>query len=196
MLAPMVILAALTLGIGLASVALLPVLDRIIMILAPGHGVSLGAPLATVLGRDLHLLLIMEGLLLAVGGLALVWLSRRAPGPTLVAPPTWDCGYAAPTSRMQYTGSSFADGWSGLLPGVSHQVKKVRGLFPRARTFRSEIHDLVGWGLVEPWFGRLGERLLRFHRLQRGFLSIYILYVLLTLLGVFLWLLLRARVLA
>ena len=195
MLTPMAILALLTLAIGLGSVWLLPVLDRIIAILAPGHGASLGVPLASVLGRDLKLLLIMEGLLLALAGLALAWLSRRAPRAG-VAPPTWDCGYAAPSARMQYTGSSFADGWSAMLPGVSHRVKEIRGLFPRTKTFHSDIHDLVGRGTVEPWFGHLAERLLRFRRLQPGFLAIYILYVLLTLLGVFLWLLLRARFLA
>ena len=193
MLAPMAILAALTLGIGLASVALLPVLDRIIAVLAPGSGAPLAVPLASILGRDLRLLLVMEGLLLALGGLALAWLSRQVPRNE--APPTWDCGYAAPTARMQYTGSSFADGWSGLLPGVRHRVKAIRGLFPRPKTFRSDLHDMVGEGWVEPWFGRLSERLLRFRRLQPGFLSVYILYVFLALLGTFLWLLLRGRVL-
>ena len=29
---------------------------------------------------------------------------------------TWDCGYAAPTARMQYSASSFAD----LLVGLTH----------------------------------------------------------------------------
>jgi len=39
----------------------------------------------------------------------------------------------------------------------------------------------------------VAARLFRFHRFQTGYLSVYILYVLVTLLGVFLWLLLRAR---
>lgn len=192
MLAPMGILAALTLGICLASVALLPILDRIVAVLAPGSGSPL--PLAAVLGHDLRRLLVAEGVLLALGALALAWLGRRATKPVL-ALPTWDCGYAAPSARMQYTGSSIADGWSVLLPGVTRRMRSIKDFFPRPRVFHTVFQDLVGQGLVEPGFGRLAARLLRFRRLQPGFLAIYILYVLVALLGAFLWLLLRGRLL-
>ena len=43
-------------------------------------------------------------LLAAIAGLRQLLLSRRQCGKVL----TWDCGYAAPTVRMQYTASSFA----------------------------------------------------------------------------------------
>jgi hydrogenase-4 component B len=191
MLAPMGILAGLTLAMGLVILPLLPVLDRIIAQLAPGQGTSLAVPLATILGRDLRLLLLLEGGLLAVGGLALAWLSRR--GARAEAPPTWDCGYAAPTARMQYTGSSFADGWAMMLPGLTQRVRTIRRLFPRPQSFHSVVVDEVGDALVEPWFGRIAARMLRFRRLQPGFLALYILYMLVALLGVFLWLLVRGR---
>ena len=195
MLVPMGILAALTLGIGLVSLPLLPVLDRVVAVLAPGQGASLAAPLASVLGHDLRMLLAMEGLLLVLGGIALAWLGRRPARQVVAAPPTWDCGYAAPSARMQYTGSSFADGWAALLPGVTQRIRGIRALFPRAVTFHGDVRDMVGEGMVAPWFDRLAGRLLRFRRLQPGFLSVYILYVLMALLGTFLWLLVRARLL-
>ena len=191
MLVPMGILAALTLGIGLISLPLLPVLDRVVSVVAPGQALTRGLPLASLVGRDIRMLLLLEGLLLVFGGLALAWLR---PGVRAAeSPPTWDCGYAAPTARMQYTGSSFADGWSVFLPGVTQRVRSIRALFPRAHSFHSRVQDVVGEGLLAPWVERLAARLFRFHRLQTGYLSVYILYVLVTLLGVFLWLLLRAR---
>ncbi|GLH74400.1 hydrogenase [Geothrix limicola] len=198
MLGPMALLAGLTLAMGLLILPLLPVLDCIIGLLAPSPGGlsagSLAAPLASILGRDLRLLLVLEGLLLALGGLGLAWLGGRKV--RAKAPPTWDCGYAAPTARMQYTGSSFADGWALALPGVTRRVRTIRRLFPGPQTFRLKVVDAVGDGMVVPWFGRLAARLLRFRRLQPGFLALYILYLLLALLAVFLWLLVRGRFLA
>lgn len=191
MLVPMGILAVLTLGIGLLSLPLLPVLDRVVSVVAPGPALSRALPLATLVGRDFRMLLLLEGLLLVFGGLALAWLRRGVRAAE--APPTWDCGYAAPTARMQYTGSSFADGWSVFLPGVTQRVRSIRALFPRAHSFHTRIQDVVGDGLLAPWLERVAARLFRFHRFQTGYLSVYILYVLVTLLGVFLWLLLRAR---
>lgn len=191
MLAPMAILAVLTLGMGLLILPLLPVLDRILGVVAPGRGGSLALPLASILGHDLRLLLVLEGVLLALCGLALAWLKHRKRRAD--APPTWDCGYAAPTARMQYTGSSFADGWALVLPGVTQRVRSIRGLFPGPHAFRLVALDAVGDGLVAPWFGRIAVRLLRFRRLQPGFLALYILYLLVALLGVFLWLLVRER---
>ncbi|MEI6472053.1 MAG: proton-conducting transporter membrane subunit [Holophagaceae bacterium] len=187
MLVPMGVLAVLALALGLLALPLLAVLDRILAVLAPGAA----APLAALVGRDLRLLLPLEVGLLVLGGVLLAWLPRRAPKPDAL--PTWDCGYAAPTARMQYTGSSLADGWSVLLPGVTQRVRSIRALFPRAHSFHSVVRDAVGDGLVTPWFGRLTARLLRYHRLQQGILSIYILYVLIALMGAFLWLLLRSK---
>src|SRR5262249_46305600 len=67
---------------------------------------------------------------LALGGLAL---SNRLRAGLVATGPTWGCGYAAPTPRMQYTSSSFAEllvglfGWA--LRPKEHQPK-VQGLFP------------------------------------------------------------------
>ena len=44
--------------------------------------------------------------LLLLLGAALLW--QRLRHSTVVEAPTWGCGYAAPSRRMQYTSSSFA----------------------------------------------------------------------------------------
>lgn len=136
----------------------------------------------------------MLGLLLALAALGYCLLRRsRLDAPA--RPPTWDCGYALPTERMQYTGSSFADGWASLLPGFRERARRIKALFPRPATYQSSFQDAVGERIVEPRVDRLAERLLQYRQLQHGHLSIYILYILLALLVVFVWMLLRARLL-
>ena len=185
----MVALAAACLALGLGGALLLPVLDRVIAVLIPGgHGV-----LQPWLGRDLWILAALLGFLLAF--VLLLWAFVRPTRESAGNPdrvPTWDCGYAAPTARMQYTGNSFSDGWAAQLPGAVLRLRRLKGIFPTALSFRSVIQDPVGEGFVEPRAGHIAERVLRLRRLQPGFLSVYLLYVLLALLGVFLWMLVRS----
>jgi hypothetical protein len=55
------------------------------------------------------------------------------------AGPTWGCGYAAPSSRMQYTSSSFAQMLVGLF-GWALRPKRRQPvdlpLFPQAASFQ------------------------------------------------------------
>jgi hydrogenase-4 component B len=191
MLVPMAILACLSLGMGLAGLLLLPCLDRIVGVIAPGNA----ALLASGLRVDLRILAGAEALLLVCGLLAFLWWRRSqlTPEPSLVRPPTWDCAYAVTVPRAEYTGSSFSAAWSPLQPGLKARIRRIAKLFPKPVAFRSEFRDPVGELIVEPRVARLALRLLRFRGLQPGYLSIYILYVLLALLGVFLWMILRGR---
>jgi NADH:ubiquinone oxidoreductase subunit 5 (subunit L)/multisubunit Na+/H+ antiporter MnhA subunit len=191
MLVPMAILACLSLGTGLAGVLLLPCLDRIVGVVAPGSS----ALLAPGLGADLWMLAGAEALLLVCGLTAYLWW-RRSGAPQEadpLRPPTWDCAYAEAVPRAEYTGSSFSAAWDPLQPGLKARIRRIHALFPKPLAFRSEFRDPVGELIVEPRMANLAVRLLRFRGLQPGYLSVYILYVLLTLLGVFLWLLLRGR---
>ena len=193
MVVPMVVLAVLCLGLGLGSVLLLPLLDQVVAVVAP----EASGLLIPGLGRDLLWLSSLLGLLLVLGALGFLWLlrSRRDLPPEAGQLPTWDCGYARPTVRMQYTSSSFSDGWAALLPGVKTRIRRIRALFPKTLTFRSSFEDAVGDTFLQPRMERLVERLLRFRQLQHGQVSLYILYILVTLLLVFLWMLARPRLL-
>lgn len=190
MMLPMVILALLCVGLGLGSVLLLPLLDHVVGVVAP----EATGLLVLGIGPDLALLSWMLALLLVLGALGFLWL-RKSRRNLTTRPPTWDCGYAQPTARMQYTASSFSAGWASLVPGCKERMRRVKAVFPRPLTYRSEFQDAVGEAFVEPRVDRLAERLLRFRQLQHGHLSLYILYILLALLGVFLWMLVRARLL-
>jgi hydrogenase-4 component B len=189
MLASMAVLAMACLAMGLGGVLLLPVLDQVIVVLVPGaHGL-----LQAGLSADLWVLAAVLALLLA---LAFGFWRFVRPNPTDLGNPeklsTWDCGYAAPTVRMQYTGSSFTETLASQLPGDRMRLRRLKGLFPAGLSLRTVVHDPIGEDLVEPRVDRLAERLLRLRRLQPGFLSVYLLYVLLALLGVFLWMLVRS----
>ena len=189
MTGPMTALAGLCLALSLGAPLLLPLLDRVLAVLAPGE-----APrLAHGVGVDLTVLAGMAALLTAFGAAALLWVRRTAPAGR--RPGTWDCGYARPTARMQYSASSFADGWGELVPGLRSRVRRIRALFPSAVSFQSDFRDPVGEGLVAPRTGMLAQRLMRYRGLQQGQLPMYLLYILITLVAVFLWLIIRPRLL-
>ena len=193
MVLPMAILAVLCLALSLGSVLLLPLLDRVLAILAPGNGPLLTSGLA----REMALLSALAFLLLVLGAGAFLWLRRRQDLEEAVTPrpPTWDCGYAQPTARMQYTAASFSNGWAVLVPGMKNRVKRIRKLFPGPTSFHSEFRDAVGEGFLADRTLRLTVRLQSFRRLQHGQLSVYLLYILATLVAGFLWMLLRPRLL-
>ncbi len=74
--------------------------------------------------------------------------------------PTWDCGYHAPTAKMEYTGTGFTQ--------------------PLTDGFKVRNEDPVlehGWNPVFTFFARLFQRV---HSLQNGSLHLYILLILIS----------------
>jgi hydrogenase-4 component B len=110
MLAPMGVLAASCVFIGLAPTCIVPVLQQGVAAWAPELGQAGGAPgtpgsaaLAPMASIGLMAVLLAASLLLA-GAIFWVWVRHSG----WETGPTWACGYVAPTARMQYTASSFA----------------------------------------------------------------------------------------
>jgi hydrogenase-4 component B len=183
----MAVLAIGCVFIGLAPTLVAPLLARGASSWAPelsdaGTTLAAAAPLGwiTVMGLIL---------VAALGLLSLVlWLRLRKSVVTTGA--TWGCGYAAPTPRMQYTASSFAQmlvwlfSWA-LRPRIHRP--RVHGLFPRPTDFHSETPDAVLDEAVLPGF-RLGARLsARLRVIQQGSIQGYLLYIFLALLALMLW---------
>jgi hydrogenase-4 component B len=117
----------------------------------------------------------------------LLFLGRRLRAATPPASSaTWGCGFAAPTSRMEYTASSYGELVlrSGLVPRALRprvHVKPPRGIFPGAAAFRSDAQDPARTRLFDPLFRGLGDRMARLRRFQAGRLNLQLLYTLVTL---------------
>ena len=196
MVGPMVVLAALCFAIGLGAPLIAPVLDHAVAAWAPElHLRPTGelAPLATVAAVYVPLI----GLVAAGAW----WLARRTrggagghtahTGHTAPAPVgTWDCGYAAPTARMQYTSSSFAQmlvasfAWA-LRPDVKRPA--LSGPFPAAGAFHSEVRDTVLDRLLVPSVERVDEQRRWVTWMQRGSAHAYVMYILATLVALLIW---------
>ncbi len=189
MLIPMIVLA-----VGCAAVGLLCPLA--VRLLGPAIASAGGLPPETVgqhlddLGGPLSLVATGGAILLAaVGGLALLRKWRLAGG-QVGQTGTWDCGYAAPTARMQYTASSFAQPLTDLfrlfLPTRRHGGG-VEGLFPPASQFSTHTPDIFQEGVFRPVFRGAGRLIERIKWLQHGRLQLYVLYIVATLLVLLVW---------
>lgn len=178
MLTPMAVLALLCLLIGLLPAVLAPLLDRAVTAWHPALSTS-SIRLATQAPLPWLSLLGIAVLVLLV---VLSRLNRRtAADPTSE---TWGCGYLAPTSRMQYSASSFAEMlvslFSGLLKPHSHSPT-ISGTFPKTARFASHVPEAVLELLYAPFLVWANEKLAGFRKLQHGHLHLYIFYILLTL---------------
>lgn len=183
MITPMVVLAAACFAVGIAPSALAPLLDRAIRSTAPEMaanltGVASLAPFSFLTAMGVALL----ALILIITAIV----RRRVQAPKLdERPGTWDCGYAAPSPKMQYTSGSFAE-WPvqlfrwALLPKVERPRKLA--LFPRSARFEAVVPDTVLDRFVLPLFERAARLATRARFLQHGKIQIYLLYVVITLL--------------
>jgi hydrogenase-4 component B len=77
---------------------------------------------------------------------ALWWLRWRLGGPGATEHVTWGCGYTAPNTRMQYTGSSFSWDFSQRFRGVMVLLRRQHapeGYFPKDAYVISDCVDAV-----------------------------------------------------
>lgn len=121
--------------------------------------------------------------------LAGIWRFRLRSG-TVGTGTTWGCGYLAPTARMQYTSSSFAEMIVGLGEGVIHPRfcrPAPETLFPAAGRFASHVPDSLLEFLVLPSFRLTGMLFALVRRLQHGKLHLYMLYIFVTLFFLMVW---------
>jgi hydrogenase-4 component B len=186
MLGPMAALAALCVAIGLGAPLVAPALDHAVAAWAPELAPRLRAtddvaPLTTVA--------LLYAPLCVLAALGATWLVRRiARAPTNVG--TWDCGYAAPSARMQYTSSSFAQmlvgtfAWA-LRPDVRRP--RIAGPFPAPGGFHSHVPDTVLDRLLVPATRTVDEQRRWVTWMQRGKAHSYLLYILVTLVVLLLW---------
>lgn len=148
MLGAMAALAALCAAIGLLPVATVGPLARVAAAWSRLDPAALAEPAARAASGAARVSLVAAALL-ALAALAAALRRRRlaaAPAPVPPAVETWGCAFSAPTARMQYTGSSFAD---ALVRRFSWAIRARRpapslaGPFPARAAFATEVPDTV-----------------------------------------------------
>ncbi|NLT75415.1 MAG: hydrogenase [Planctomycetes bacterium] len=180
---PMMALAVACLAIGLlAPLAVRGVLPAVAVVAGGDPGALLEAAGGAIRGLT-GVVYISVTLLLVTGGLLLF--RRLLPrGKQQTETGTWDCGYARPTPRMQYTASSFAQPLVDLfrtLLGTRKRGMAVRGFFPARATFETDTPDAAQERLFAPLFQSIDRLVAPIRRMQHGRVHEYLLYIAATL---------------
>lgn len=173
MRAPMLTLAAVCVLLGLAPALFWPAVARAVGVWHP-----VWAPMAAPASLfTLGLTQVVLALLLAT---AAAWLWRKSHANGLRRALTWDCAYAAPAARMQYSSGSFAGiavQWFSWILQPARNLRRPRGPFPAAALRLECIPETMLERVIAP----AGEAIMvvstAVRRLQHGRLSAYILYI-------------------
>ncbi|MBN1568005.1 MAG: hypothetical protein JXA73_09175 [Acidobacteria bacterium] len=194
MLIPMVILAAGCFAIGLLGFLVIQVMPAVLAglidpVLFESSNSAIQAELLAATG---YLKSITCGalIILVLTGLIALLRRRLLSGREVRETGTWDCGYARPTARMQYTASSFAqpilDFFNVFQPGWK-RLKAPRGYFPVTASFETEALDTSRERVYRPIFEAVEHFLSKLRVLQHGRIQLYVLYIVLTLAFLIAW---------
>lgn len=172
---PMLGLAAGCVAIGLAPVAFWPAVARAATAWLPAWSAT-GTP-APLLALGLCNIVFA---ILATIAVAVLWRRVRRNGCNRAV--TWDCGYAAPAARMQYTAGSFAGiitEWFAWILRPKRDERPVQGNFPSAARLAVHTPETVLEKVVQPAGELVMSLSTAVRRLQHGRLQSYILYLVL-----------------
>jgi hydrogenase-4 component B len=179
MRAPMLVLGGLCVTIGIAPALFWPAVASAAGAWRGGWAGAAVPPSLIALGK-FHAALVLSVVL----GVTLLRLRVKKTGVTRAV--TWDCGYAAPTARMQYTAGSFAAiivGWFGWILRPQRHVHGPESLFPARASFEEHTPETVLAYIIEPAGRAVMFAAVAARRLQHGRLQAYILYVVIGVIG-------------
>jgi len=177
---PMIILASVCLFIGVAPVTLAPFLDSVVNAWLPNSS----EPVSLAAVAPLAWISILAVALLAVTFGVIIWYRGKVMNASVATASTWGCAYLAPSSRMQYSASSFASMLVSLFSGVIRpeiHAPRISGPFPANPHYESHVPEAVLEQIYIPLISRIYEKFLPIRRLQHGKLHLYILYTFITL---------------
>jgi hydrogenase-4 component B len=187
LLLPMGTLAAGCAVVGLGPWLAAPLLDRTVAVWN-GLPSSPLEPIRTL--APMGWISVMGGILILTTLLFRAILGVLRKTRTVETTGTWDCGYAQPTARMQYTGSSFGQTLVGLFAWFlfpkSHPPR-LKGLFPDRTAFRSQVPDAILDRLILPLFRFAGRYLSRLRQVEQSRIQISLLYFLAAVLILLVW---------
>jgi hydrogenase-4 component B len=186
LIGPMSVLVICCFFIGMAPTLIAPIVAQAVSAWAP-ELIDVGPRLVAIaeLNWISGMSVVLVGLLTATG--FVLW--NQLQHSVVTSGPTWGCGYAAPTPRMQYTSSSFAEMLVGLFAWAlrprAHRPSNL-ALFPRRSEFQSHVPDTV-LGVVLPVFSATAWLFSWVRIFQQGYIHTYQMYIFVTLLVLLLW---------
>ena len=177
-LLPLYFIAAFIVSIGLFPKVFLDLLIKPVQLFTDLHQL----PFISFQGNGIEALLSVSkvswflfALIFVLLGIRKLVLQKK----TVSISPTWNCGYTAPTAKIQYTASSFVKTYSKLLGIIFLIIKrreKVFGVFPGAAHLETHPYDKIEKWFVDYPINKLKIFLGRFRFFQNGQLQFYILY--------------------
>ncbi|RPJ08784.1 MAG: hydrogenase, partial [Spirochaetaceae bacterium] len=164
MLVPVVVLAAACATIGLVPAAIVPFLEQAVLSWSASaetaQAVGTVSPSLQESLAPIQWIGIASFAVIAFTGLGMFILFVLQKRKTAGEPGTWDCGYAAPTARMQYTGSSFTQTLVGLFRLIlwpKMHAPEVKTAFPKTTRFAGNVPDTILSRVVMPFFNLAGK---------------------------------------
>ncbi len=104
-------------------------------------------------------------------------------GKVRAAGPTWGCGFTRPTTRIQYTGTSYARSVVGFFRPfalVRESAVKLEAIFPGRTHYEARVDDIAEVGLHRGAALPLLAFLSKFRWIQHGNVQLYIGYIIVT----------------
>jgi hydrogenase-4 component B len=195
MIAPMAVLACGCFVVGLLGFLIIRAMPAVVssIIVPAGYaGFDPSTIRAEALAASGYLKSISAGafLILALTGLIALLRFKLLSGRDVRETVTWDCGYARPTARMQYTASSFAQptvDFFNIFQRGWKRLKPPKGYFPATASFRTEALDTSQEKVYRPIFEAVEHLLSKLRVMQHGRIQLYVLYIVLTLIFLFVW---------
>jgi hydrogenase-4 component B len=189
MTAAMWILAGLCAAVGITAPLILPVIVRIVLQITPAVSGNISA--AVNLADSILWPIVIASLSFVVLAVILAKFRQKLlRNKTVTQSVTWDCGYAAPTSRIQYTASSFSQPIVSMFRDIlawQSKTKRITELFPKQAEFESHTPDISSEYIYRPVFIWIDKFMGRMQWLQYGVVQVYVLYIAITLLILLMW---------
>ncbi len=173
----MAILGGICVVIGVVPFLAVPLIEPVIASLFPQRGDILPSIQTTA---HLYGLSAAAAILFLMVILLVVFYVNRLKAIPSGETGTWDCGYAAPSSSMQYTASSFGGTLVGIFSAILRPERHeptITGFFPGQSRFHSHVPEVVLDQGIMPFFAAVDRRLAHIRRMQNGQLNRYILYI-------------------
>jgi hydrogenase-4 component B len=170
---PLFVLALLCFAIGLFPLLVSGPLDSVLAVWDRGlPSFTAAVPLLPVSTTGLTLIVLCS--------ISHLWLRSRRRAYKSDPVVTWDCGYSAPSARMQYTSSSFAQMFVEMFRWVlipKTTKPKIDALFPGTVEFYSHVRETVLDLAMLPMFRTVADGFSRLRLLQMGWVQAYLVYI-------------------